>query len=175
MAETVRPPITLVVAVARNGIIGRAGDLPWRIPEDLAHFKRVTLAKPVLMGRKTFESIGRPLPGRTNIVVTRKADFAADGVEVAHDVDGGLALATARAEQGETPEICVIGGGQIYRATLPRADRIWLTEIEAEIDGDTYFPPLDRTAWTEVERRPSTDDPRASHPCTFVLLERKGP
>lgn len=126
--------ITIVVALDRNGLIGRAGALPWRLPADLAHFKTITLGKPVVMGRKTFASIGRPLPGRRNVVMTRDEGFSAEGVEVVHSVD---AVIRALADAGE---IMIIGGAEIYRAFLPRAGRMVVTLVDAVFEGDTWFP-----------------------------------
>ncbi|MEM8814960.1 MAG: type 3 dihydrofolate reductase [Pseudomonadota bacterium] len=155
-----------MAAVSANGIIGRDGELPWRLPEDLRYFKRLTLGKPVVMGRKTWESIGRPLPGRHNIVITRQPDYVAEGATVAHSPDAALALLT-----GE-PEVMIIGGGAIYRAFLESAERIYLTEVDAEIDGDASFPPLDESLWTEVSREVHAADERHAHAYAFVRLDR---
>ena len=147
------PQVTLVVAVADNGVIGRDGGLPWRLPEDLRRFKAQTLGKPVLMGRRTFESIGRALPGRLNIVLTRRRDYAvpagAGEVVVVQDWPGALRAA------GDAPELMVIGGAEIYAMALPQATRILLTRVHAEVDGDTRLPPFDPAQWREasVERR----------------------
>jgi dihydrofolate reductase len=144
------PLVSLVVAAAANGVIGRENRMPWHLPEDLAHFKRLTLGHPVVMGRKTYESIiatlGKPLPGRTNIVVTRQAGFAAPGCIVAASLDAGLAAAR------EVEEIFVIGGAEIYRLALERADRVHLTRIDAAFEGDTTFPALDPARWRETAR-----------------------
>ena len=138
--------VSLIVAVARNGIIGRAGALPWRLPEDLAHFKRTTLGHPVVMGRKTWDSICRPLPGRRNLVVTRDAAWRAVGAEAAPSVDAAI----ARCDPDET--VFVIGGAAIYRAALPLADTLVVTEIDRDFDGDTALPPIDAAAWIETAR-----------------------
>jgi len=158
--------LSLIAAVAANGVIGRAGGLPWRIPADLRHFKAVTLGKPVIMGRKTWQSIGRPLPGRRNIVVSRDARFVAEGAEVAASLDAALA-AVADAE-----EAMVIGGAAIYAEALPRADRLYLTEVHADVEGDVYFPEFDRAAWRETAREdhPAGGDAPAF---SFVTLERR--
>ena len=140
---TQHPPLALIAARARNGVIGLDNRMPWHLPEDLAHFKRVTLGKPVVMGRKTFESIGRPLPGRLNIVVTRNPDWQAAGVQVAHSLDAALALAAAAAPE----EIMLIGGAELYRQALPQADVLYLTEIDAEFAGDAFFPEVDLARW----------------------------
>lgn len=159
--------VSLIAAVARNGVIGRDGDMPWRLSADLKYFKATTMGKPLIMGRRTYESIGRALPGRTNIVVTRSADFAAEGVEVAAGLDQALAVAGGDAAD----EVMVIGGGEIYAAALPRADRLYLTEIHMDATGDVCFPAFDRAEWREVSRddHPAEDDNPAF---SFVVLER---
>ena len=160
-------PIAFVVALADNGVIGKDGDLPWHIPEDLKHFKTVTMGKPIIMGRKTFASIGKPLPGRTNIVLTSKMDFAANGVKVAHSLDEAV-----EAAQTESPEeIMVIGGAQVYQEALPKADRLYLTYVHKEVEGDTYFPSFDKDEWRETERREAYSD-KAQTALSFVTLER---
>ena len=158
--------VYLVAAVARNGVIGSGGKLPWRLPEDLRHFKELTLGHPVIMGRKTWESLGRPLPGRENIVVTRARGYDAPGAHVAASLEGALALCA-----GE-PLAFVIGGGELYAAALPLADAMVLTEIARDYPGDTNFPPYDRSAWRETQRKPQTaaDGLRFD----FVLYERAG-
>jgi dihydrofolate reductase len=144
-----RPRIVLVVAVARNGVIGHHGTLPWRISSDLKRFKATTMGKPVIMGRKTWESLPRrPLPGRRNIVITRDRHYRADGAVVAASLDEAL----AHARESGSDEICVIGGSDIFRQTLPMADRLYLTEVDLEPEGDVFFPPLDRKAWRETSR-----------------------
>ena len=152
--------ITLVVAVAENGVIGKDGALPWRIPEDLKRFKALTTGKPVIMGRKTWDSLPkRPLPGRRNIVVTRNASFHADGATVAHSFADALTLTQSESE------IMVIGGAEIFAAALPLAQRIELTEVAASPAGDAFMPPLDRKAWREVARQEGVG-------YSFVTLER---
>lgn len=159
--------LALIAAVARNGVIGRNGDLPWRIPADLQFFKSTTMGKPLIMGRRTFKSIGKALPGRTNIVVTRSAGFTADDVEVAADFDQALVIA----DRHGGDEIMVIGGGEIYATALPRADRLYLTEVHIDAEGNVFFPELDRTQWREVSR-----DDRAAEgdipAFSFVVLDR---
>ena len=140
---TQHPPLALIAARARNGVIGLDNRMPWHLPEDLAYFKRVTLGKPVVMGRKTFESIGRPLPGRLNIVVTRNPGWQAAGVQVAHSLDAALALAAEAVPE----EIMLIGGAELYRQALPQADVLYLTEIDAEFAGDAFFPEVDLARW----------------------------
>jgi dihydrofolate reductase len=141
--------VILVAAVGSNGVIGRDNDLPWRIREDLQRFKALTLGHTLVMGRKTYDSIGRPLPGRRTVVVTRQLDWAVDGVEVAHDLDLALKLADGN-------DIYVAGGGEIYRQALPYADRLELTEVAQSPAGDVTFPTFDRTTWRETAR---TDHP----------------
>lgn len=156
--------LVLVVARAANGVIGRDNRLPWHIPADLAHFRRLTMGKPVVMGRRTFESIGKPLPGRHNIVLTRGAGWAAPGVTVAADL--GTALAAA-----DAPEVMIIGGAGVFAEALPRAARIELTEVHAAPEGDTVMPAPDPAAWRELAREdhPAADGQPAY---SFVTLER---
>lgn len=143
------PRISLVVAVADNGVIGLKGGMPWRLPADMKHFKTVTMGHPVVMGRKTWESIGKPLPGRANIVLTRSAGFEAPGAEVVHDLESAL-TAAARAPGGE--DVMIIGGAALYEFVLPEADVIYLTEVHAEPEGDTFFPAFERAEWRETSR-----------------------
>lgn len=164
--------VVLVVAVAENGVIGADGGLPWRLSSDLKHFRKVTMGKPVVMGRKTFESIGKPLSGRDNIVITRQPDYRGEGVRVAADVDAAMALAGAAAERLGAEEICVIGGGEVYRQTLEIADRIYLTEVHMCADGDTRFPDLDRARWAETSRRQCAAGEKDSAAFSIVTLER---
>jgi dihydrofolate reductase len=140
------PRLSFIVAMAKNRVIGRDNALPWKLPEDLRHFKATTLGHPIVMGRKTWESIGRPLPGRQNIVVTRNRGFQAPGAVVVHSLDEALAAATP------AEEVFLIGGAQLYVDALPRADRIHLTEIDREFEGDAYFPLLPAFQWREVSR-----------------------
>jgi len=156
--------ITLVAAVADNGVIGSDGGIPWRIPADFAHFKALTLGRVLVMGRATYESIGRPLPGRTTIVLTRDPDWAADGVLVAGSLDDALDLAA-----GIDSEVFVVGGAGVYAQALARADAQVLTEVHLSPDGDTCYPEFDRARWIEVRREPHLD---AEIPHQFVWLER---
>jgi dihydrofolate reductase len=158
--------INLIVAMARCRVIGRAGTLPWHLPDDLRRFKQITMGYPIVMGRLTYESIGRPLPGRTNIVVTTRADYAAPGCLVQHSF--AEAVATVR----DQVEIMVIGGHALYRSALPLAHRIYLTEIDAEIEGDVFFPEFDRTQWRETAREAHLADATHAYPFSFVVLER---
>lgn len=160
---------SLIVARAANGIIGRDNGMPWHLPADLAHFKRTTLGRPVIMGRRTWESIGRPLPGRRNIVVTRNAAFPAPGAEIVGSLE-----AAWRAVDG-SDEVFVIGGGQLYAEALPGADRIYVTEIGETIEGDTRFPDLDPGDWTETLLGEHAPDERNAYRLRFRLLERARP
>ncbi len=160
------PRMSLVVAMAENNVIGRDGDLPWHIPADLKHFKAVTMGKPIVMGRRTYESIGRPLPGRLNIVVTRDPSRQWDGVEAVQSLPDAL----DRAAADGADEIMIIGGGDLYRAALPLAQRIYLTRVHEAVEGDTVFPDLDPSEW----RTASSDrrDDIHSVPVSFKVLER---
>ena len=158
--------IAFVVARDRNGVIGKDGRLPWRLPDDMRHVRELTVGKPLIMGRRTFDSIGRPLPNRVSIVLTRDPDFRCDGCLVARTPEEALTLA------GDVPEIVVFGGAGVFRDFLPRADRIYLTEVDTEAQGDTFFPTLDPKEWREVERRAHPADARHPFPFTFVMLER---
>lgn len=163
--------VTLVVAVADNGIIGAHGGMPWHLPADLSHFKQVTMGKPVLMGRLTWDSIGRPLPGRRNLVLTSDPEWRAEGAQRVSSLDQALALAEAEGAE----ELMVIGGAAVYRLALGRAQRIYLTRIHAAPEGDTRFPDLDADEWEEVARRERLADERNAHDLTFVVLERPRP
>jgi dihydrofolate reductase len=165
--------IVLVVAVARNGVIGRDGDLPWRLPSDLKRFKQLTLGRPVLMGRKTWESIGRPLPGRPNIVVTRDAAFSAPGAEVVSSLDEGLAAARREAKALGVDEVCIIGGGQIYAQVFDRADILHVTHVEADVEGDAHFPAIDPAVFEKVAEEPIPQGEKDSHVMHFVTWRRK--
>jgi len=162
----------VVVAAAENGVIGRDNALPWHLPEDLRYFKRVTMGKPIVMGRRTFESIGRPLPGRTNIVITRNRDFRAEGVRVVNSLDEALDLAEAVAHNDGVDELMVIGGAAIYAEALPRADLLYLTEVHAEVAGDTYLPAIDKAQWRETRRERIAAEPPNPYDYSFVVLER---
>lgn len=153
--------------MADSGVIGRDNTLPWHLPEDLKRFKRLTMGKPILMGRKTFESIGKPLPGRENIVVTRDTNYHREGVTVVHDLDGALRAA------GNAPEIMVIGGAELFRALLPRAGRIHLTRVHGNIAGDVMWPALDERDWQVVERESRAADERHAYAMTFEVWEKR--
>jgi dihydrofolate reductase len=160
------PTLTLIVARARNGVIGRGGALPWHLPEDLKRFKALTLGHPVVMGRKTWDSIlarnGKPLPGRRNIVVSRQAGFSAPGGEAAGSLDAALALCA------DAPVVFVIGGAQIYAEALPRAQCVELTEIDADVEGDAVMPPLDPAVWQETQRE--SHGPSAERPFGYAFV-----
>lgn len=145
-------PVAMIAALSRNRVIGADNQLPWYLPEDLKFFKRMTQAKPLVMGRKTFASIGRALPGRLNIVVTRDRDFAHEGVRVCHDLDSALRLADQQATIDAAEEIMVMGGAEVYAQALPYASRAYLTEVDVEVAGDAHFPALDMTEWQEMQR-----------------------
>jgi dihydrofolate reductase len=159
--------ISLVVAMARNRVIGRKNAMPWRLPADIAYFKKVTMGHPVVMGRKTFESIGRALPGRKNIVVTHNREFSAPGCVVVGSLDEAWKAA------GDAEEVCVIGGTTLFMETLPLADLIHLTEVESDIEGDTYFPEFDRGEWLEKEIARQPADERHAYPLRILELTRK--
>lgn len=158
---------SLVVAVARNGVIGRDNALPWRLPADLAHFKRVTMGHPVVMGRRTYESIGKPLPGRRNIVVTHNRGFEAPGCTVVGSLEEAWRAA------GDAGEVCIIGGTTLFAETLPIADVIHLTEVEADVPGDTYFPAFDRREWDEKEVARHPADEKNGYPIRILELTRR--
>ena len=160
--------ITIVVAASTNNVIGRAGGLPWRLPQDLRRFKALTMGKPVVMGRRTFESIGRPLPGRRNIVVSRRADLRLEGCEVVNSPEAALDLASA----GQADEVMVIGGEQLYKALLPHTTRIHMTRVHKDVEGDAFFPELPPHEWRVVwsEPLPATSEQPLSY--TFQILER---
>jgi len=164
--------LSLIVAIAENGIIGKDGGLPWHISSDLKYFRKTTMGKPIIMGRKTFQSIGHPLPGRVNIVITRDTGFAAEGVITAHSLDMALEVGTSLALVKKIDEIMVIGGAEIYRLTLPDADRLYLTRVHGEVEGDTHFPALDPDNWLEYssERFPAGE--KDSHDYSLIILDR---
>ena len=163
-----RPRITLIAAVARNRVIGQDNAMPWRLPQDLKRFKSLTLGHPVIMGRKTWDSLGRPLPGRKNIVISRSASLTAPGGERADSLQSAVSAAAASG----TDEIFVIGGAEIYRQALPFADRLQLTEIDRDFAGDVYFPPLDLAEWRETARESQRAEEDFNY--AFVTYERTG-
>ena len=163
--------LSLACAMAQNRVIGRNNNLPWYLPEDLKHFKRITMGKPIIMGRKTFESIGKALPGRSNIVVTRNPDYAADGIRVVTSLDEARTLSESIVEIDGMEEAIVIGGAEIYRLALPLADRLYLTEIHADVEGDTYFPEFDRSLWQEATRLDFDAEGSNPYNYSFIVLE----
>jgi dihydrofolate reductase len=151
MNAPLRTPIAIIVAVAQNGVIGRDNQLPWRLPADLKNFKALTMGKPIVMGRKTFASLGKPLPGRTNIVITRDTAFTAAGAVITHSLDQALQEADVIAQRDGVDEIMVIGGAEIYRQVLPLTQTLYYTRIEMDAEGDAFFPPLDWSLWRCVD------------------------
>jgi dihydrofolate reductase len=168
----IAPRISLVVAIAKNGVIGRNGGLPWRLSSDLKRFKAMTMGKPVIMGRKTWDSLPvKPLPGRHNIVITRDRSFHAEGALIV----GSPEMALALAEREGPEEICIIGGGEIFTHFLPRADRLYLTVVDTEPEGDTQFPAYDESEWMEVGREHVPAGPKDSASFTLRTLDRRTP
>lgn len=158
--------LSMVVATAADNVIGKGNDMPWHLPADLAYFKKVTLGKPIIMGRKTYESIGRPLPGRRNIVISRDENYQRDGIDTVTSVEQALALVEGVAE------IMVIGGGAIYKHCLPAATRLYITHIDAEIDGDTRFPDYNDGSWKKVSSEVRPSDEKNAYQLDFCVYER---
>ncbi|PIT70641.1 dihydrofolate reductase [Bartonella tribocorum] len=165
--------ICLIAAVAENGVIGREGVMPWHLSTDLQRFKALTLGKPIIMGRKTWNSIGKPLPGRTNIVITRDDTFSAEGAVVAHSLSQACSFATSVASQSDVEEIFIIGGGEIYQQGFSLADKIFLTEVLASIEGDRFFPVFDKEKWTIMQTQDIPKGDKDSHPTRFTVYKRK--
>jgi dihydrofolate reductase len=159
--------VSIVVAMDERNAIGRAGGLPWRLPEDLKHFKALTLGKPVVMGRRTWNSIGKPLPGRHNVVVTRQPGLSLHGATVVGSLEQAFVAA------GDVPEVCVIGGAEVYRAALPVTDALHVTRVHATLDADTFFPPLEPADWIEVAREEHAADERHAWAYSFLELHRR--
>ena len=159
--------ISIIAALAENRVIGNGNALPWRLPNDLRRFRRLTTGHAVIMGRKNYESIGKPLPGRRNIVITRQPDYAAPGCRMAHSLEEALAAA------GDDPEIFVIGGAEVYAQALPRARRLYLTLVHGAVAGDVLFPQLDWSEWTELDRERHEPDDQHAYAYSFVTFERK--
>ena len=162
--------IALIVAASQNHVIGLDNQLPWHLPEDLQYFKTVTMGKPILMGRKTYDSIGRPLPGRANIVLTRDTNWTAQGVEVVNNLDAAIAASEEACKAADVDELMIIGGEQIYRKFLPVANKLYLTKVEAEIEGDAYFPVIDSNQWRQVAEK--IPEKVGNYSYRFVVLER---
>lgn len=161
--------VSLIAAVAENGVIGRDNALPWRLPADLKHFRRLTTGHPVITGRRNYESIGRPLPERTNIVVTHRRDYRASGCVVVHSLDEAFAAAHG------SPEVFVMGGAEIYAQTIDRAERIYLTRVHADVPGDTLFPTVDWRIWREIAHERHEPDAQNAYAYSFVTFERCAP
>ncbi len=159
--------LSIIVAASTNNVIGRDGGLPWRLPEDLKRFKQVTMGKPIIMGRATWESIGRALPGRQNIVMTRRKDFAAAGCDVVATLDGALETA------GDATEVMIIGGGNLYQQFLPKTDRMYFTRVHAQIDGDTCFPEFDESEWQLMDKAEYPADPEREYAFDILTLDRR--
>jgi len=159
--------ISLIAAMDRNRLIGSDNELPWHLPADFAYFKAVTMGKPILMGRKTFESIGRPLPGRTNIVMTRDSALQIEGVVCVTDMDQAVEQA------GDAEELMVIGGSTIYEMLLPQADRLYITYVDGDFEGDTWFPVFSEADWLKVESSSHPADEKNDYSCEFVTYERR--
>jgi len=160
--------VSIIVAADEHGGIGRGGGLPWHLPRDLQHFKAITMGKPIVMGRRTWDSIGRPLPGRRSLVVSRQPGSAPAGVEVFGSLEAALRAAA------DAPETCVIGGAEIYRQALPYAEVVHLTRVHGSVEADTFFPPLDPAQWEEIAREDLPADERHAHATSFVTLRRVG-
>ena len=172
------PQLVLVVARDRNGVIGRDGDLPWRLRSDLQRFKAITIGKPCIMGRKTWESLPlKPLPGRLNIVLTRDESYEAEGRSrgalVCTSLDEAIEIAREQAEDDGLDEICVIGGTALFEKALPRARRLYITEVDAEVEGDALFPAFDEAAWTEVSSEAHPAGEKDDHGFVFRVLEKR--
>ncbi|KEA63442.1 Dihydrofolate reductase [Marinobacterium lacunae] len=164
--------VAVIVAQAENRVIGSENRLPWHLPEDLRYFKQVTMGKPIIMGRKTFESIGRPLPGRCNIVITRDASWSAPGVVVVSSPEEAIERASAQAEIDGVDEAMVIGGAEIYRQMLPLSDRLYLTQVHADVEGDARFPEFDLAQWRELGREDFAASENNPYNYSFIVLQR---
>jgi dihydrofolate reductase len=166
-------PIAMIAGVARNSVIGANGGIPWKIPSDMAFFKRMTMGKPIVMGRKQYETVGRPLPGRTNIVVTRQEGYGPEGVVVVHSLDAGLEAAQKVAAAEGASEVMVIGGGDIYAQAMARADRLYISHVDLAPEGDVRFPPIDPTVWRVVDEPEVPSSERDSASFRVRVYERR--
>lgn len=162
--------ISAIVATAKNNVIGKNNDIPWYLPADLKYFKRTTINHHIIMGRKSYQSIGKPLPKRTNIIVTRDPFFIASGCVVTHSLEEAINMAKENGEE----EVFIIGGGEIYRQSLEYIDKLYLTEVDLEVEGTVYFPEINEEEWKEISREEHEPDEKNEHPYTFRVLERKG-
>lgn len=158
--------LSLVVAMDKNRVIGVDGGLPWKLSSDLKYFRDITLGKPIIMGRKTHDSIGRPLPGRQNIVITRNPEYTAEGCDVVTSIEAALELVK------DEPEVMMVGGASLYVDILPETDQLYMTEVHAEVEGDTWFPEIDAEQWQELSRTEFTADEKNDHDYSFVVYER---
>jgi dihydrofolate reductase len=165
--------ISLIAAVGVNNVIGKDGDMPWRIPSDFAWFKRSTMGKPMIMGRKQFETFPKPLAGRPHIVVTRQKDYAPEGVDVVHDLDAAYVLASRLAADSGTDEIMVIGGGDIYAQAMAKADRLYISHVELSPDGDVRFPDIDPEIWAVIDTPEVTPSEKDAAPYRIKIYERR--
>ena len=172
MLEESPMKLALIAAMAQNRVVGIDNKLPWHLPEDLKYFKRITTGKAVIMGRKTYESIGRPLPNRTNIVITRSTEFSAPGIEVVNSLDAAIELAENVSLINAVDEVMVIGGAQIYEAALPQADRLYLTHVHANVEGDAYFPDVDMSQWKELGREDYDASETNPYNYSFVVYDK---
>ncbi|MEO0443322.1 MAG: dihydrofolate reductase [Pseudomonadota bacterium] len=164
--------LAIIVAMANNRTIGKDNKLLWHLPEDLKHFKRITMGKPMIMGRKTFESIGRPLPGRLNIVLTRQSDWHYDGVKAVSSIDEAMKVATAQAFIDGVDEVMLIGGAELYQATLAMADTLYLTRVDADLNGDAFFPEVSDHQWRETSRQAFSASETNPYDYAFCVLEK---
>ncbi|MFV1871783.1 MAG: dihydrofolate reductase [Oleiphilus sp.] len=164
---------SMIVAMSENRVIGINNKLPWYLPNDMKYFKQVTMGKPIIMGRKTYESIGKPLPGRANIVITRNTQWQAEGVKVAHSLEQAIALAEAISNIDGQSEVMIIGGDQIYKACLPQVDRVYLTKVHAEVQGDAWFPEVDWSSWQEVGREDFQAEGANPYDYSFIVYDRQ--
>lgn len=164
--------IAMIWAMSENRVIGRNNKLPWHLPNDLKYFKQLTTGKPVIMGRKTYDSIGRPLPNRTNIVITRDTGFQAEGIKVVHTLEAAIELAEAECLIGGAEEVIIMGGAEIYRLALPVADRLYVTLVHAQVDGDAWFPEIDLKAYKEVGRQDFSADGPNPYDYSFCIFDR---
>jgi dihydrofolate reductase len=164
--------IVLIAAFAQNRVVGIENRLPWHLPEDLKYFKRTTSGKAIIMGRKTYDSIGRPLPNRTNIVITRNPNFTAPGIKVVASLEGAIELAKEVNYINDVDEVMIIGGASIYESALPIADRLYLTHVHAEVEGDAYFPEVNFQKWTETSREDYKSSEKNPYDYSFVVYEK---
>jgi len=164
--------IALIAALAQNRVVGIDNQLPWHLPEDLKYFKRITTGKAIIMGRKTYESIGRPLPNRTNIVISRDSQYQAEGIKVVSSLEAAIELAESVSLINGVDEVMVIGGAQIYAMALPKADRLYLTHVHADVEGDAYFPDVDMSQWQAIAKEDYAASEANPYPYSFVVYDK---